>query len=57
VNVITEVSVIFSFMDLHKPFKMFVLVSFKMLFRIILHLLQTVTSRWWVGLSGLWICL
>lgn len=57
VNVITEVSVIFSFMNLHKPLKMSALISFKMFFRIVLHLLQIVTSRWCVGLSGLWVCL
>lgn len=45
VNVITEGLVIFFFMNLHKPLKMFALISFKMLFRIILCLLQIVTSR------------
>lgn len=57
VNVITEVLVIFSFMNLHKPLKMSTLISFKVLFRIVLHLLQIFKSRWCVGLSGLWMCL
>lgn len=39
VNAITEGSVIFSYMNLHKPLKMSDLISFKMLFRIVLHLL------------------